>query len=247
MKKYIFISPLLILFIWWLISAFKLVNAFYLPGPLETIREVFDLFAAGMIVPDIAATLERVILSFVIAAMIGLPLGLILGINRKFYKSFEFLIDFFRSIPPIAIFPLFVLIFGVSDQTKIAIAGFASCLIIIINTAHGLMHSKPSRILAAKMMGARKFQIFCSIMFWESLPQTLLGFKTAISFSLIYIVATEMFIGTNVGIGYRIIDFQYTYNVKGMYAMILTVGVIGYFGNFIFQFLENHYLHWTNK
>jgi len=96
----------------------------------------------------------------VIALIPGLPLGLFLGRSEKTYQSFEFIIDFFRSTPATALFPLFLLIFGIGDESKIALAAFTAMLIIIFNTAHGVMNASKSRVLAAKVMGATKIQIF---------------------------------------------------------------------------------------
>ena len=139
---------------------------------------------------------------------------------------------------------LFLLIFGIGDNSKIAVAAFASTLIIIFNTAYGVMNSKKSRELAVRLMGATRLQRFRLISFWESLPQTFIGLRTALSLTLIIIIVTEMFIGTYSGLGRRIIDFQYVYNIKGIYAVILLTGIIGYLVNAIFIFLEKKVIHW---
>jgi ABC-type nitrate/sulfonate/bicarbonate transport system permease component len=246
-KKRVFIGPLLLMAAWWIVSAFKLVDAFFLPGPIATFLELGKMIISGTILPDLFATLTRVAIAFIISLIIGLPLGLLLGVSRKTYERFEFVIDFFRSIPATAMFPLFLLVFGIDDKSKIAVAAFTSTLLILFNTAHGVMHSKKSRIFAAKLMGATKFQIFKHILFWESLPQIFIGLRTAVSVSLTVIIVTEMFIGTLVGLGHSIIEFQYIYNIKGLYAVILLTGVIGYLLNTIFTFAENKFVHWTGK
>jgi ABC-type nitrate/sulfonate/bicarbonate transport system permease component len=247
MKRNLFIGPTLFILIWWLLSKSNCIDPFLLPGPFETVRQLFYLFFNGEIFPDFISTLQKVFISFLIASVVGLPLGLLLGSSEKIYRSFEFIIDFFRSTPPTAIFPLFLLIFGVTDQSKIAVAAFASMLIIIFNTAYGLMNAKKARLLAAKIMGASRWQIFKSILFWESLPQTFIGLRSAISLSLIVIIVTEMFIGTNMGLGKKIIDAQITYEIKTMYAIILFTGIIGYALNFVFQKIEKRFLHWASK
>ncbi len=84
----------------------------------------------------------------------------------------EFIIDFFRSLPATAIFPLFLLIFGVNDSSKIAVASFGAVLIILFNTAYGCMHAKQSRRTVAYLLGASRIQTFRFISFWDSLPQT---------------------------------------------------------------------------
>ena len=247
MRKYTFIGPILLILIWAVAAQLQLIDKFFLPDPFTTIGKLFELLVSGAIVGDLISTLERVILAFIIALVIGLPLGLLLGRTEKIYRSVEFIIDFFRSTPATALFPLFLLVFGITDKSKIAVAAFASMLIIIFNTAYGVMHAKKSRVLAAQIMGATKAQIFRWILFWESLPQTFIGLRSAISLSLVLIVVTEMFIGTTSGLGRKIIDSQITYEIPTMYATILLAGIVGYLLNLLFLVVEKRFLHWSGK
>jgi len=246
-KKYIIISPILLILLWAIVSQLQLVDKFFLPDPLTTLTQLIELIKSGVIIGDIFSTLGRVAISFAIAVVIGLPLGLWLGSSEKIYRSFEFVIDFFRSTPATALFPLFLLIFGITDKSKIAVTAFAAILIIIFNTAHGVMNARKSRVLAAKIMGATKTQIFRWILFWESLPQTFIGLRSAISLSLVVIVVTEMFIGTPSGLGRRIIDSQITYEIPTMYAVIILTGIVGYLLNLVFILIEKRFLHWNGK
>ena len=247
MRKYTFIGPILLIFIWAVAAQLQLIDKFFLPDPFTTIKKLFDLLVSGAILGDLISTLQRVILAFIMALVIGLPLGLLLGSKEKIYRSVEFIIDFFRSTPATALFPLFLLVFGITDKSKIAVAAFASMLIIIFNTAYGVMHAKKSRVLAAQIMGATKAQIFRWILFWESLPQTFIGLRSAISLSLVLIVVTEMFIGTTSGLGRKIIYSQITYEIPTMYATILLAGIIGYLLNLLFLEVEKRFLHWSGK
>lgn len=246
-KVYGVLGWLIFIFVWTIVSSLGIINSFFLPSFKETISELFRLLISGAILPDIYSTIIRVSIAFAIAVCVGIPLGLLLGSSRKIYEIFEPLIDFFRSIPPITLFPLFLLIFGISDKSKIIVAAIASILTIVFNTAYGVIHSKKTRTDAARLMGASKFQIFKNITFWETLPQTIVGVRTAVSLSLVLIIVTEMFIGTVSGLGARIIDFQYMYNVKGMYAVIILTGIIGYALNLLFIYLEKKVVHWSGR
>lgn len=246
-NKYALIGPILLLLIWQVVSSLNLIDAFFLPSPFTTLKALWAILNSSAGLNDIASTLQRVLISFVIAVCIGVPVGLMLGVSERVYRSIEFIIDFFRSTPSTALFPLFLIVFGITDASKIAVAAFASALIIVFNTAYGVIHGKKSRILAARIMGASSFQIFRSIVFWESLPQTFIGVRNAVSLSLVVIVVTEMFIGTNQGLGHRIIDAQIKYDIADMYASILLTGIIGYLFNAIFLFAERRFLRWTNK
>lgn len=247
MKKYNFIGPVLLILIWATTSHLQLVDTFFLPNPFAVVKQLFELIVSGNILNDLTATLARVSIAFLVSLLIGLPLGLILGWKEKIYRSVEFVIDFFRSTPATALFPLFLLVFGITDKSKIAVAAFSSMLIIVFNTAYGVMRANKSRVLAAQIMGATKAQIFRWILFWESLPQTFIGLRSAISLSLVIIVVTEMFIGTTSGLGRRIIDAQITYEIATMYAVILLTGIIGYLLNLLFLIVEKKFLHWSGK
>ena len=93
--------------------------------------------------------------------------------QREAYRSVEFLIDFFRSTPSSALIPLFLLIFGVSDINKVAIAAFGALLIVVFNSAYGVINARKQRVMAAKVMGASRWQIFKDVLIWESLQPTL--------------------------------------------------------------------------
>lgn len=247
MKKYAYVGPILFLLIWAAITGFHLVNAFFLPSPVAVFGKLLKIFSDGGIFPDIFATLFRISVSFIVAAGIGLPAGLLLGGFEKAYRSLEFIIDFCRSLAPLAVFPLFMIVFGIGDASKIAVAAISSSVVIIFNVAYGVMHSKKSRILAAQIMGASRLQIFRSVIFWESLPQIFVGIRNAIAWIVLIIIAAEMFVGTNVGLGHRIIDFQITYDLPGMYAAIFLTGVLGYVLNAIFALAERRIVHWSGK
>ena len=238
MNKKGLIGVSIALLIWFIIVYFKIIDPFFLPGPIEVFSTLIGLLLGGTLNQDIIMTMFRLLSSFTLAALIGVPIGLILGAYTKLYDSTEIILDFIRSTPASAVFPLFLLIFGVDDKSKIAVAVFCISAIIIFNTAYGIRNSKKSRIEAAKLMGATNFQIFKEILFWEALPQTIVGLRTSISWALILIVLTEMFIGTEFGIGRRIIDYQYTYSIASLYATIILSGITGYLLNQIFAQIE---------
>lgn len=246
MKKYslMLIGPLVLVVLWFLVSISGIFNDVLLPGPSKTFDSFVELFKNQKILDDLWMTTFRVLASFSISAIIGMPVGILLGSSKKIYQIFEFVIDFFRSIPATAIFPVFLLIFGVTDTSKIAVAVFAGSLIIIFNTAYGIMNASNLRVLVAKIMGATKLKILQSVLFWESLPQTFVGLRVALNLCLIMIVITEMFIGTSVGLGRRIIDFQIIYNTSAMYAVIIITGILGYLLNVGIALLQKKTVHW---
>jgi NitT/TauT family transport system permease protein len=238
----------LVLFgVWWLIAVSGLVNPVLLPTPIATLGTLITGMFTGVMLPDFAATVLRTFSAFLLAAAVGVPMGVALGSSEKIYRSVEFLIDFFRSTPASALIPLFILFFGVSDFSKVVIAAFSACLLIVFNSAYGVINAKQSRILAAKVMGANRWRIFKDVLLLESLPQTFIGLRSGISISLVIVIVAEMFIGTEQGLGKRIIDAQQILNVRDMYASILVTGILGYFLNMLFLLVERWFVHWSGK
>jgi ABC-type nitrate/sulfonate/bicarbonate transport system permease component len=221
------IIPACLIFIWFLVTYFKLVSPLFLASPQNVISQIFTSLADGSLFPDIYYTLYRVAVGFLIAMIIGTPIGLLMGYSPKVYRSLEFIVEFFRSIPATALFPVFLLIFGIGDEAKIAITAWGAGLVIIINSMYGVHLGRELRIKAAKTMKIKGLSLFTKIIFPEALPQILTGYRVAISLSLVIVVVTEMFIGTQHGLGHRIIDAQLVYNTSDMYAGILVTGIIG--------------------
>ena len=247
MKKAVFlIGPAIALATWWIIGENKLIDPLYFPS----LQEVIGAFANDLAVnglPHLWATAYRTLISFALAGLSAIPLGIFLGSNRKIYNALEFLIDFFRSLPAPALFPLFLLFFGIGDGAKIAVAFFVAFWIVLINTIYGVWNSSKLRVQVGKIFRATRLQIFREITIPDALPQIFIGLRVALSLALILIVVSEMFIGTSVGLGLEIFNSYASYQIPELYALILIVGFLGYVLNKGFLLLERKIVHWAGK
>jgi NitT/TauT family transport system permease protein len=242
-----FLGPLVLFVAWDLVVRFGFIKPILLPTPWATLGALFTGLAGGPLLLDFGVTVLRTLEAFLIAAVVGVPLGVVLGSNEKAYRSVEFLIDFFRSTPSSALIPLFLLIFGVSDINKVAIAAFGALLIVVFNSAYGVMNARKQRVMAARVMGASRWQVFKDVLIWESLQPTFVGLRSAVSMALVIVIVAEMFIGSDTGLGHRIIDAQQVLNVKSMYAAILAAGALGYALNVLFLVAERRIVHWSGR
>ena len=242
-----FIGPLALFVVWDLVVRAGLIKPILLPPPLPTLQTLVVGLAGGSLLGDFAVTVWRTLEAFLIAAVVGVPLGVLLGSAERAYRSVEFLIDFFRSTPSSALIPLFLLIFGVSDVNKVAIAAFGALLIVVFNSAYGVLNARKQRVMAARVMGASRWRIFRDVLVWESLQPSFVGLRSAVSMALVIVVVAEMFIGSDSGLGHRIIDAQHGLNVKSMYAAILAAGILGYALNIVFLLLERRIVHWSGR
>jgi NitT/TauT family transport system permease protein len=233
--------------IWTVLYFSGLVNKLLLPTPVEVFLKLVELFRTGDIFPDIAATLHRTIAAFLIGAFIGISVGLFMGYYKRVYSALEFIVDFFRSIPATALFPLFLLFLGIGDEAKIAAVVFATSFIVIVNTMYGVIHRSQVRTQFAKTLKIEGFNLFKKVILPDAAPHIFAGLRVAISISLIVVIVTEMFIGTTFGLGRRIIDSQLVYNIPEMYAAIILTGIIGYLINWFVLYFERKKIHWSGK
>jgi NitT/TauT family transport system permease protein len=233
--------------VWYLAVWARLVDPVLLPPPEKAFAALVQGMAGGRLGYDFWRTLERTAYAIAIAAVIAIPLGILLGANEKAYRAAEFVIDFFRSTPASAMFPLFLVIFGVGDQTKILVASFGAALVILFNVAYGVMNARKTRLLAAKVMGASRLRVLTDVMLLESLPQTFVGLRNGVSLALVIVVVAEMFIGSIDGLGFRVFEAQQLFNMPEMYAAIFASGALGYGLNLAFMLVEKRFVHWAGK
>jgi ABC-type nitrate/sulfonate/bicarbonate transport system permease component len=236
-----------LLMIWTLTVWTRLVDPVLLPSPAATFRAMWTGMTSGKLGVDFVKTVERTIAATAIAAVIAIPFGILLGSSEKLYRSVEFVIDFFRSTPASAMFPLFLVLFGVGDRTKISVAAFGAALVILFNVAYGVMNARKTRILAAKVMGASPLRVLTDVTLLESLPQTFVGLRNGVSLALVIVVVAEMFIGSTDGLGQRVFEAQQLFAMPDMYAAIFAAGALGYGLNLMFLVIERRFVHWSGK
>lgn len=225
----------------------RVVDPVLLPSPTDTFWAMYKGMFGGKLGFDFMKTVARTGWATLIAAVIAIPLGIFLGASERLYRSVEFVVDFFRSTPASAMFPLFLVLFGVGDGTKISVAAFGAMLVILFNVAYGVMNARKTRLLAAKVMGASRFRVLTDVMLLESLPQTFVGLRNGVSLALVIVVVAEMFIGSIDGLGQRVFEAQQLFNMPDMYAAIFAAGALGYGLNLLFLLVERKFVHWSGK
>lgn len=239
------VGPAVVLLLWQAAHSFQAVDPSLLPSPRETFAAFLRQFSTGAVIPDLTATVLRMFIGYLLAAVVGIGLGLLMGCSRAVYESTVAVTDFFRSIPVTSLYPVFVLTLGVSHVSKIGMVFFASVLVVALHSAYGVHRANKTRRQMAQLYGATRWQIFRLVVFPETLPQTMIGLRIGLSYALIVAVVCEMFMGSERGLGQRIIETYTTYAIPEMYAMILITGVLGYCLNRGFVRLERKVVGWA--
>ena len=238
-------GPLLLIGVWWIAAATGFLNTRLVPAPGPTLVTTWTALLHGTMGHDLMQTLIRVLYAFALAAGTGVPLGILIGARERICRTV--CCSMRRSTPSTAMFPLFMLMFGLGEEGKIALAAFAAFLIIVFNVAYGVLNARKTRILAARSMGASSLRIFADVIFLETLPQTFVGLRAGVSVALVVIVVAEMFIGGVDGMGDRIIEDPESYNLKDMYGSLLVSGAFGYGLNYLFLLVERYFVHWAGR
>ncbi len=242
-----FTGMIMLLSVWSLTCSLELVNPLFLPNPIAVFKALFLSIASGEVLIDLFATFYRMIIGFIISGIIGITTGLLMGYSKIVRYLLDFSVDFFRSIPALSIFPLFMLMLGVGDKARIGVVIFSCTLIVLINTMYGVKNANQARIKAANMLGVSKAALFYKVIIWEALPSISTGLRISLSMSLMVVVVTEMFIGTEYGMGQEIYNNHLLYKIPEMYSAILLTGLLGFTLSKSFIHVEQKIVHWAGK
>lgn len=241
------LGTLIISAIWFLITATGIIDRVFLPPPTDVFKKLFALFISTDIWLDIFATVWRTLTGFLIGGLLGVIVGLIMGTYRKIYETLEFPVDFFRSIPATALFPLFIVIWGLGDQVKIFIAAWACSMVFLINTIYGIRSVSETRLMVAKTKKISSFKVFYKVMIPDAMPYIIAGARIALSLALVVEIVAEMFLGSHSGLGHRIFNASSIFEMEEAYATVIVVGLLGYTINKSIIYFEQRVVHWAGK
>jgi ABC-type nitrate/sulfonate/bicarbonate transport system permease component len=232
---------------WLIVGWFGWINPLFFPTLPAVTKAAKELIQDNVLGPHFGMTAYRTGIGFGLAAAIGIPVGIVFGLGKGVYRVLSPLVDFLRSVPGTALFPLFLLVFGIGDEAKIANAVFAAGLIILVNTVYGVQNVSELRLEAARTMGANRKKIYMDVVLPAALPAVVGGLRIAASISLIVIVVAEMFVGTPLGLGRLIFRSYELFDIPKMYVGILTAGCFGYALNRLLVLIEERWIHWSGK
>lgn len=216
-------------------------GALALPPPSEIFFAWID--NGGQIGLEIGATLRRAGISFLLAVVTMVPLGIICARVRWLGEPIEPVIQFVVAVPPPATIPIVMLFAGIGDEAKIAVIYYAAAPLILINTIEGVKNSPPMLELVGRSLRLRSIELMRLVDLPAALPAVFTGLRLAVGASLLVSITSEMLLATN-GIGHFIQRSQESYNVAATLAGIATISIVGLIINSIVLKLEKHFLAW---
>jgi ABC-type nitrate/sulfonate/bicarbonate transport system permease component len=197
----------------------------------------------GEIFEVIAPSAFRLVAGFVLAASVGIALGLVMGMFRQIYNLLEPLTELFRPIPGAAIIPAAILLLGIGDSMKIGVIAFSAVFPVLINTYGGVRAVDPIQIDTARTLGLSRSQIARHVILPAAAPYIFAGMRISLAVALILVIVTEMLTGGG-GLGYFILSSQRVFKVPDTYAGIVVIGLFGYLLNRAFLWVQDSLLGW---
>ncbi|AET70348.1 ABC-type nitrate/sulfonate/bicarbonate transport system, permease component [Desulfosporosinus orientis DSM 765] len=220
------ILPLAIILIWQLVSNYGMVNSYILPSPHHIYFRCIQLIENGSLQQNILASLIRVVIGFLTALLLSIPLGIILGLNQRVKLLLNPILSFFQQIPGIALIPIFILWLGIDETSKIAIIVYSAIFPILLNTINGIETTDKNLIEVAIINGISKVGLAYRVYLPSMLPSLFVGMRLGLSYCWRSLVAVEL-LGASKGLGYLIQQGRELAQPETMFLGVFIIGLIG--------------------
>lgn len=236
---------LLFFAIWEFLPRAGLVNSAFLSPPSAVLAAIVQLAQTGQLGWHVAASLQRSLAGLILAVVAGVALGLLMGVVRRFEAFVDPLLQLFRQVSALALFPVFLLFFGIGEASKIAIIFWAAFWPVLLNTISGVKQVEKLLIHSALSMGASRGFIFFKVILPAAAPSIFTGIRLAGAYSITALVAAEM-IGSHAGLGFLTLNSQEIFQIPSMYAGIVLLAILGLALNYGLALLEKRLTRWRS-
>ncbi|NMW18482.1 MAG: ABC transporter permease [Chlorobiaceae bacterium] len=237
--------PLVLVFfaVWEALPRLGIINPLFLPPFSTTLKTLIDLTLSGELLSHSLVSLQRSAAGFSLALLIAVPFGFLMGHFVQFEKYTDLLVQSLRNVSLFALLPIFLLLLGLGESSKIAIIFYAASWQILMNTINGVKSVDPIYIKAARSMGVSDFELFTKVILPASIPSIVIGARLGANVSLMVVIAAEM-IGAKSGLGFFIQNAEFNFLVPEMYAGVLTLAIVGLTVNYLLVWAEKKMTSW---
>jgi NitT/TauT family transport system permease protein len=228
---------------WQAVAAARIWSRLFLPGPVDVWDAFIELVQDGELATDIAVSGQEFVIGYALAALVGIPLGLVLGWYPRLRYAFDPFITFFYATPRIVLIPLFIIWLGIGIESKIAVIYLGAVFAILINTIAGVRSLDTSLLRVARSFGAGDRQIFRTIALPGSVPFILTGLRLGIGHALIGVVVAE-YVAAQHGVGRMMMIAGSTFQSSKVFAGLFLIAAAGLLMTYALQRLERHFDAW---
>jgi NitT/TauT family transport system permease protein len=233
------------LVVWAILTYGGVIDPLFLPSPGRVFEAGYDLFAELSFSTDILNSVYRVMAGFLLAAVIGVPLGLIMGTFKAAEAFTEPVVGFIRYMPASAFIPLFILWLGIGDVEKVAIIFVGSFFQLVLMVAVVAKNVHQDLLETAYTLGAKRFQVIRKVLLPASMPGIMDTLRIIVGWAWTYIIVAEL-VASASGIGYMIISSQRMLRTANIIFGILTIGMLGLITDYFFKWLYRRLFPWMD-
>ena len=229
--------------IWEVACPSGLVEPIILPPPSKVLARAVSLWEQNLLIAHILASARRVMIGFLVAVLVAIPLGIMLGTNRIARAIFDPILSFLRPLPSMSWIPLSLLWFGITETQKYSIVFMGSFAPALLYVMEATQNIDPILIRAARNLGANRYQVMREVIFPGCMPQILSGMKVILGLSWTCVISAEL-VASQEGLGFMIMNgrefFQTDTVVLGMVLISFTVLLT----DIVFRLIERGVLAW---
>ncbi|KQV38709.1 ABC transporter permease [Rhizobium sp. Root1204] len=239
--------PLLIIFFvfWEIAPRLGWLSPLFFPPLSEVLTAWYAMLLDGTLSANIGISLQRAFIGFALALVVAIPLGFLMGRYSTFEKVSDLLVQTLRNTSQFALLPVFILLLGIGEASKIAITFYSSIFFLLINTIAGVKSVDPLLLKAARSMGTSDLDLFRKVILPASIPHIVAGARLAVKSSIFAVIGAEM-LAAKSGLGYLIQNSQLMMETADMYAGILTMTFIGLIVNYLLVWFERWATGWKS-
>jgi sulfonate transport system permease protein len=235
--------PTLLLLIWQFSVQWGLVNARFLPSPLDVVQASWKLTLSGELPQNVWVSLGRALKAFAVGGGIGFGLGLLNGSLRMSEWLFDSSLQMLRNIPNLALIPLVILWFGIGDEAKLVLMSLGVFFPMYINTFYGIRSVDPGLVEMGRVYGLKPWQIFRHILLPGALPSILVGVRFALGIMWLTLIVAET-IAADSGIGFMATNAREFMRTDVVMLSVLLYALFGKLADLITKWLEWVLLPW---
>ena len=235
------VVPVALVVAWW--SASRHSTSYLNPPLAEIVDRLREDWLSARMNSDVLPSLGRFAAGYLVAATIGVAAGTLIGLVPWLRRCTQPLTEFVRSVPPPLLFPFALVLFGVGDDSKVALIALGSVWPVLLNTVDGVRSVDPEILDVARSFRIRGWMRVKRIVVPAASPKIIAGLRVALSVALLLMVVSEMQGGTN-GVGFRIRYAQRSFDTADAYAGVIVIGVVGFAVNLLFLAAESRLMRW---
>lgn len=222
-----FILPIVLIIGWYIITdGLNLIPYYILPSPIDVFNAAYALIINGKLLDHTISTLIKVFSGIILASVVAIPLGIVLGWYETLDELSSLVISILRPIPPIAWIPFSILWFGIGLSSAVFVIFIGCVFSVLVYTIDGVKRTDKVLIEAANTLGANNWDILYKVVLPSTLPYIVSGLKVGVSIALMCTVSAEM-IASSKGLGYMILTASNLFDPGTMVVGMAIIGIIG--------------------